>query len=126
MTDLMTGLESRYYTYLYTHGHADAEAYRQYLTTYLDYLKSDMDVLDLGCGSGDFLNLARAKHCQVTGVDSDLGMLGLARERGLNVIETDALRYTAEQAQPESYDFIFASNFIEHLSPTVLIELLTG
>ncbi|RKT36140.1 methyltransferase family protein [Microbacterium sp. AG1240] len=47
-------------------------------------------VLDVGCGSGEFLLTARDAGAQVTGVDPAGGMRELARNRGLDVRDADA------------------------------------
>ena len=126
MTDYMKDIESRYYAYLYRTGDANLDTYREYLSTYLPFIQPNTDVLDLGCGAGDFLEIVSQKQCRATGVDNDSGMLKLARERGLTIIDADAIRYISTESYPESYDFIFADNFIEHLPPNVLIEMLVG
>ena len=110
MTDYMKDIESRYYAYLYRTGDANLDTYREYLSTYLPFIQPNTDVLDLGCGAGDFLEIVSQKQCRATGVDNDSGMLKLARERGLTIIDADAIRYISTEALPESYDFIFADN----------------
>ncbi len=57
------------------------------------------------------------------GVDTNAEMAAIARERDLDVVETDAL--TALQAVPDgSLGGIIAAQVIEHLEPAYLVRLL--
>jgi len=81
------------------------------------------DVLDLGCGRGEFLSLLKEHRITGRGVDTNAGMIAEARKRGLDVVEADARAYL--ESQPDSsLGGVFSSQVIEHLEPSYLIELL--
>ena len=81
------------------------------------------DVLDIGCGRGEFLALLEEHRVGARGIDTDAGMIAAAHERGLDVIQADARAYV--QALPDaSLGGVIASQVIEHLEPAYLIELL--
>jgi SAM-dependent methyltransferase len=58
-------------------------------------------LLDIGCGSGDHLNLFRKKGCDVTGLDPSSLMLDQARQR---------LAHRAELRQGRAEDLPFSDN----------------
>src|SRR5947207_8483264 len=81
------------------------------------------DVLDIGCGRGEFLALLKEHRIGARGIDTNGGMIAAARERGLDVAEADALVHL--QSLPDSsLGGIIASQVIEHLEPSYLIQLL--
>jgi len=69
-------------------------------------------LLDVGCGSGAFLEMAQSAGWQVQGVDFDPLAVAAAQSRGLNVL-CGGLEQIAEQAG--TYDFLTCSHVIEHL-----------
>jgi len=81
------------------------------------------DVLDIGCGRGEFLALLKEHRIGARGIDTNGAMAAAARERGLDVIEADALAYL--KALPDaSLGGVVASQVVEHMEPSYLIELL--
>lgn len=68
-------------------------------------------VLDIGCGNGNWLEVAREAGWQVAGVDPDPISGQLARERGIEVRQSIA--DWLETAN--SFDFITMSHVIEHV-----------
>ncbi|HEY0845742.1 MAG TPA: class I SAM-dependent methyltransferase, partial [Noviherbaspirillum sp.] len=70
--------------------------------------------LDLGCGRGEWLELAAETGFDARGVDLDEGMLQACRERGLNATHTDAL--VALRALPDnSIALVSAFHVVEHM-----------
>ena len=74
-------------------------------------------LLDVGCGTGFILNLAKRKGFDVHGVDPSLGMLEKARENygllngELQVASGEDLPY-----QDESFDVLLATGSLVHVS----------
>ena len=90
---------------------------------YVSYFEGRDDVVDIGCGRGEFLELMRESGIRARGVDLDLDMILLCREKGLDVSADDAFAYLG--ALPDdSLGGIFAAQVIEHLHPLRIIELV--
>jgi len=81
------------------------------------------DVLDIGCGRGEFLSLLKEHRIAARGIDADAGMVADARKRGLDVVQADALAYL-ESLPDASLGGAMASQVIEHFEPSYLIRLL--
>jgi O-antigen chain-terminating methyltransferase len=90
---------------------------------YLEYFKGARDVLDIGCGRGEFLELLKSAGIEATGVDADLDMVLLCREKGLTVVERDAFAYL-ESLPAGSVGGIFCAQMIEHLDAEQIIRLV--
>jgi 2-polyprenyl-3-methyl-5-hydroxy-6-metoxy-1,4-benzoquinol methylase len=69
-------------------------------------------VLDVGCGNGGFLCLAKEIGWQVYGIDMDPKAVEMARSRGLNV-ECGGIELLSHESQ--KYDVITLSHVIEHV-----------
>lgn len=90
---------------------------------YVPYFEGRENVIDIGCGRGEFLELLRESGITARGVDLDLDMVLLCREKGLDVAMEDAFAYL--EALPNgSVGGIFAAQVIEHLHPRRVIELV--
>ena len=63
------------------------------LTAYVPLMRGSRDVLDLGCGRGEFLGVMRDAGIRARGVDIDPAMVERARQRGFDVMEGDAVSY---------------------------------
>ena len=61
------------------------------LAEYLPIFVGASDVVDLGCGRGEFLVALKSAGVTARGVDTNIDMVALARERGLDVTAGDAL-----------------------------------
>lgn len=69
-------------------------------------------LLDLGCGSGDFLECARSAGWQVVGVDPDPKAVAAARGRGIDAREGGV---EVLDPQREQFDGITLNHVIEHV-----------
>jgi 2-polyprenyl-3-methyl-5-hydroxy-6-metoxy-1,4-benzoquinol methylase len=101
--------------YLYPGGRAEADFSVMYLPA-----SSRGRLLDVGCGSGLFLQRMRNLGWDVEGIDPDSSAVENARRKGLKV----ALgRLEKSRYSPESFDVITMSHVIEHVEdPHQLLE----
>ena len=94
------------------------------LAAYVPLFEGARDVLDVGCGRGEFLELLREKGITARGIDVNEAMAEQSRERGLEATAGDALSYL--RAQPDaSLGGVFAAQVVEHLEPAYLLEFLS-
>lgn len=71
--------------------------------------------LDVGCGCGEWLQIARDNGYQAVGVDRSVGAVLRCREDGLNVTERDALEFVSS-AESQSLAVVTAFHVLEHCS----------
>jgi SAM-dependent methyltransferase len=90
---------------------------------YLPILASASDVLDVGCGRGELLDLLRQHGVTARGVDANDAMVQLCRARGLDVERDDALRFLARQ-KDGSLGGLVAVQVVEHFEPAYLLRFL--
>lgn len=99
------------------------EAIRARLSEYVALFEGASDVLDIGCGRGEFLLLLRERGISARGVDTNAAMVQVSRDKGLAADEGDALSYL--RAQPDqSLGGLFAAQVVEHLEPSYLTAFL--
>lgn len=80
-------------------------------------------VIDLGCGRGDWLDLLKENQLVAFGVDTNQAFLAMNRERGLDVIEGDALEALRGMAS-RSAGAITGMHIAEHLPFDVLVAMI--
>jgi O-antigen chain-terminating methyltransferase len=93
------------------------------LAEYVQLFAGQSDVVDIGCGRGEFLDLLRGSGISARGVDLNQAMVEASRARGLSVEVADALGYLASLAD-ESIGGVFAAQVVEHLAPDYLGGLI--
>jgi O-antigen chain-terminating methyltransferase len=97
---------------------------RERQESYVQYFEGmTADVLDVGCGRGEFIDLLVAHGIPSRGIDLNHEMAELCRARGLNVTEADAVGYLASLPDG-SLGGIFAAQVVEHLEPGYLLRFL--
>ena len=100
-----------------------AESIRARLTEYVPLFDGASDVLDIGCGRGEFLVLLGERGITGKGIDLNAAMVEVCRQKGLEAAQADALAYL--RAQPDaSLGGLFAAQVVEHLEPAYLTHLL--
>ena len=102
----------------------DAEELKRNLAAFVSFFSDCKKVLDLGCGTGHFLQLLKDAGIQAVGVDADALAVAQAEASGLSVIQADVLQFL--QNSPDKFDGIFCSHLVEHLPFTDLNELFEG
>ena len=93
------------------------------LEAYLPILKRHAQVVDIGCGRGELLDLLRETGVPALGVDTDEGMVRRCRAKGHMVEQIDAVSYLQAKAD-SSLDAIFSAQVVEHLSYEELVTFL--
>lgn len=99
------------------------ESIRESFRRYLKLFEGCTNVLDIGCGRGEFLELMREAGVPARGIDLNAENIVLVRHKGLDAEEADAFQYLAS-LMDRSLDGIFCAQVIEHLTPTQAIELI--
>lgn len=94
---------------------------RQY--RYLPFFEHGSNVLDIGCGRGEFLELLKEHDIGGIGIDINKDMVEYCQSKGLNAKQTDSLEYL-NTLEDTILDGIFSDQVIEHLTPDYLIRLL--
>jgi SAM-dependent methyltransferase len=90
---------------------------------YVERFRGCDEVVDLGCGRGEFLEVMREAGIAARGIELSGELVGLCREKGLQAEHADMFAWL--DAQPErSLHGMFCSQVIEHLSPGRLPELV--
>lgn len=82
-----------------------------------------MNVVDLGCGRGEFLDYISRFGCRAIGVDTNKIFVEHCRSNGHEAVHTDALSYL-HKAPDSSVDLITAFQLIEHISLRDLEDLI--
>ena len=90
---------------------------------YLPFFKGRQNVVDLGCGRGEFLELMREAEIPARGFDLNEEFIGLCVRKGLRAEKADLFAYL--QGSPDnSLDGIFCAQVVEHLAPGQVLEFV--
>ncbi len=98
------------------------EYVRSNFAAYLPLFAGRPNIVDLGCGRGEFLELLAENGIAATGVDGDPESVGMCLAKNLNAVEADLFAWL--EAQPDhSLDGVFCGQVIEHLPPPLVPRL---
>jgi 2-polyprenyl-3-methyl-5-hydroxy-6-metoxy-1,4-benzoquinol methylase len=90
---------------------------------YVPHFESCRNVLDIGCGRGEFLELAASAGISASGIDLDPESVGICRSKNLRAEEADLFAWLSS-LDDGSLDGIFCAQVIEHLPPARLPEFV--
>jgi SAM-dependent methyltransferase len=99
------------------------EQIRRQLADYMPIFAGCRDVVDLGCGRGELLDLFREHGVDARGVDTNAAMVQACQARGLRAELGDALGYV-NGLPDESLGGLIAIQVVEHLEPGYLLRLI--
>lgn len=102
------------------HFRGSRESIKEVQKQYVKYFIGRKNVLDLGCGRGEFLELLKENKVESVGVECYSEFAEYCKMKGLNVAEEDALAYLEKQ---ENVGGIFAGQLIEHLKVNQIVRL---
>jgi 2-polyprenyl-3-methyl-5-hydroxy-6-metoxy-1,4-benzoquinol methylase len=85
--------------------------------------QKDVNVLDVGCGSGRFLYYLKTHgYVNISGVDISQEQVAFARQITPNIFIADAVAYL--ESQTEAFDLIVGFDIVEHLSKDHVLRFL--
>jgi O-antigen chain-terminating methyltransferase len=90
---------------------------------YLEYFNGRRNVLDIGCGRGEFLDVLKDNGIHAVGVDANEDMIKLCQNIGLEAYHDDAINYL-ETIDDNTLDGIIITQMIEHAEPAYIFDLL--
>jgi O-antigen chain-terminating methyltransferase len=93
------------------------------LARYLPLLENRADVLDVGCGRGEALEILARAGVRCSGIDSSERMVELCRQKGLTAERADAVDGLSRAAEA-SLGAVLSFHLIEHLAPATLDRLV--
>ena len=96
---------------------------RARLLQYVELFDGADNVLDLGCGRGEFLALLRERGIRAHGLDINHEMMEACRAAGLEALEGDALAHL-ESLPDASLGGLIAVQVVEHFQPAYLTTFL--
>jgi O-antigen chain-terminating methyltransferase len=99
------------------------EHVRQTEEFYKPYFAGCRNVLDIGCGRGEFLDLMREMQIPARGIDLGEESVAQCADKGLTAEVADLFTYLGPDRSGE-FDGIFASQIVEHLDPARLPEMI--
>ena len=79
-------------------------------------------VVDIGCGRGEFLQVAQAAGLTAHGIDMNGDMVRRANDKGLSAEQIDALSYLKKQAS-DSLSAVTGFHIVEHIPFEPLMEI---
>lgn len=100
------------------------EAIRAAQVAYAREFEGAADVLDLGCGRGEFLEAAKAGGVNARGIDLNREAVALCVAKGLKAEVADLFGHL-ESLPERSLGGVYCSQVIEHLPPEKLPQLVT-
>jgi SAM-dependent methyltransferase len=116
-------LESHKYLIFEDVFRGDPDLIRERQQQYLPLFRGRSDVLDIGCGRGEFLQLLKDAGITARGIDINHAMAVHCVERGFDAHEGDALEYL-RGLPADALGGLIAAQVVEHLQPDYLLALL--
>jgi O-antigen chain-terminating methyltransferase len=96
---------------------------RRNLEFYKPFFQGCANVLDIGCGRGEFLETMRDLGVPSRGIDLGEESVEQCRQKGLDAERADLFDYLPAQPDAE-FDGIMSSQVVEHLAPEKLPEMV--
>ena len=90
---------------------------------YVDKFRGCNDVLDVGCGRGEFLELMKEAGIPALGIDQSEELVALCHSKGLAAKTADMFSYLSDLAD-QSIGGVFCAQVVEHLSPDLVPEFI--
>lgn len=103
--------------------HGSPKVVKDRQRVYLPYFRGCRNVLAIGCGRGELLQLLAQEGISVRGVETNPTLVGYCRDHDLDVARVDPLEYL-EAVDDCSLDGIALSRFAGHQPPIRLIGML--
>ncbi len=121
--EILQPLEDWHYAAFENRYRGNEEEVKKQQSRFIPYFKENGNVLDLGCGRGEFLALCRENGIDARGIDLNEQMVEICRDKGLDCRKGDILETLAEW-KDNDLGGIFSSQVIEHLPPPHLKKLI--
>ncbi|HVW10634.1 MAG TPA: class I SAM-dependent methyltransferase [Bryobacteraceae bacterium] len=99
------------------------EEIRHGMEFYRPIFSGKENVLDIGCGRGEFLDVLREAGVPARGIDLSDECIRQCRDKGLQAEVADMFPFLAAQPD-EEFDGILSSQVVEHLPPGRLPEMI--
>lgn len=99
------------------------EEIRERQRYYVPFFAKCRNVVDLGCGRGEFLELMREAGVPARGVDSNAEAVAVCRSKGLEAKAGDLFAFLAALPD-ESLDGVFSAQVVEHIPPERVPEMI--
>jgi O-antigen chain-terminating methyltransferase len=96
---------------------------RRNLEFYKPFFQECSNVLDIGCGRGEFLETMRDLGVSARGIDLGEESVEQCRQKGLAAEHADLFAYLPAQPDAE-FDGIMSSQVVEHLAPEMLPQMV--
>lgn len=90
---------------------------------YRRHFEGCTNVLDIGCGRGEFLGMMAELKVPARGIDLGEDSVAQCRTKGLTAEVADLFEFLPAQPE-EEFDGIFCSQVVEHMQPSVLPDLV--
>jgi O-antigen chain-terminating methyltransferase len=90
---------------------------------YVGRFAGKREVLDIGCGRGEFLELMREAGIPAVGIDLSAECVAMCRDKGLDARAADLFAYL-EELPEGALDGIFCAHLVEHLPPASLFRAI--
>lgn len=116
------GLHFDYYWFESIH-RGDRELIKRRQQPYLVHFERCSNVLDIGCGRGEFLELMAEKGIGGYGIDIEDDAVRYCADRGLSARLDDAIEHLSGLGD-DTLDGVFISQVVEHMTPDELIEMV--
>lgn len=101
----------------------DRALIKRRLQPYLRYFRGCSNVLDIGCGHGEFLELIGEADIGGYGIDIEADAVQYCADLGLRAERADAIDHL-RSLPDDSLDGVLLSQVVEHLQPSELIDLV--
>lgn len=105
------------------HFRGTVEDIRNRQKVYIEYFIGKNNVLDIGCGRGEFLELLLENGIDAQGIEINENMYLFSKDKKLPVQLVDALSYL-QKCEANSLGGIFMGQVIEHIPFNNLLEIL--
>lgn len=102
----------------------DSKSIAEKQTEYCAFFEGKDEVLDVGCGRGEFLALLRDRGIKASGVDSNQVMVEECKQNGFTVVCADLIEHL-KGVEDGRYGGIFSSQVVEHLSASVIARFIS-
>lgn len=102
------------------HFRGSIESIKKAQEIYLEYFCNKKNVVDIGCGRGEFLALMKESNVNARGVDIYEPYVDYCRMKGLDAVCGDGVEYLSGQ---DGVDGIFVGQVVEHLKTGEIIRL---